>query len=181
MRPVAMCVQVAVLTSVLAACGDAEGAPAPATVTVTVPPDPIGSPVPSRPVESSVPAAVNACALLPHAEAQALAGTRLGKATAGSPANPSCAYTGPATGPLAQVEIYVGDGAKKYYEIDRKLGSTMKRVPGLGDEGHLKVAASTVYFRKAQTWVVIRVVRLEDAAKFVKPLEAQARKVAARL
>jgi hypothetical protein len=123
-------------------------------------------------------AAVKPCEILPKSDAEALAGTPLGDGVEGIPENPQCTYTGPPEGPLAQVEVYIGDGAKKTYDIDRELGE-MAPVAGLADEAYYR--ESKVYFRKATTWVVLALVNLKDPAENRQSLESLAARVAGRL
>lgn len=125
------------------------------------------------------PTMVNSCELLTHEDAETLAGTPLDEGIAGDPGNPLCIYTGPVTGPTAQVEIYVGDGAKKYYDIDVELGHEFWPVPGVGDEAYSE--GLTLFFRVSTTWVSIRLVRLHDWELYTQPLEALAATVADRL
>lgn len=128
---------------------------------------------------TGAPAVIDACGLLPLGDAETLAGTTLDAGVKGSPDMPSCTYTGPPSGPVAQVEIYVGDGAKKFYDIDRELGHRFTPVPGIGDEAFAEENA--VFFRKGVTWVALRLVRLNDPAQNVEPLRAAARLVAGRM
>jgi hypothetical protein len=155
----------------LAACGGSDtpaAAPQPPAATSAVP-APEKSQAPSR-------AALDACALVTKQEAETLAGTPLEDAV---PARESCSYTGPVTGPTAQVEIYVGDGAKKILDIDRDLGHKIKALNGIGDEAHLEDGA--VFVARSGVWVAIRLVRLDDPALYEKRLEDLARTVAGRL
>ena len=121
-------------------------------------------------------AAVDACALVSQQEAQQLAGTALNPPT---PVRETCTYTGPVSGPTAQVEVFVGDGAKKYLDIERTLGHQLRPLAGVGDESYAEDEA--VFIRKSGTWVSVRLVRLNDAAENRKPLEDVARIVAGRL
>lgn len=128
-------------------------------------------------VEPSAAAALpDACKLLTKADAEKLAGTPLEDAV---PVRETCTYTGPVTGPTAQVEVYVGDGAKKMLDIDRDLGHAFTPLAGIGDEAHLEDGA--VFLRKGTVWVAIRLVRLDDPAAFRKPLEDSARVAAGRV
>ncbi|GIG78058.1 hypothetical protein [Planotetraspora kaengkrachanensis] len=162
-----------------AACGASAASPAPtATVTVTVTEEPAAAP--STPDAAAAPAgAVNACELVTHEEAEKLAGTPLNDGIAGDPSTPSCTYTGPTTGPTAQVEVYAGDGAKKILDIDRSLKHKFTEVPGVGDEAHYE--DNMIFFLKSGTWVGIRLVLLTDPAANKKPMEELAAKAAARL
>lgn len=121
-------------------------------------------------------AAVDPCALVSKAEAERLAGTALEDA---KPVRDSCTYSGPVTGPTAQVEVYVGDGAKKYLDIERDLGHELRPLAGVGDEAYASFEA--VFVNRAGRWVTVRLVRLNDPAENRKPLEALARTVAGRL
>ncbi|GII28951.1 hypothetical protein [Planotetraspora mira] len=160
-----------------AACGASAASPAPtATVTVTVTEEPAAAP--STPDAAAAPAgAVVACELVTHEEAEKLAGTPLGDGVAGDPS--SCRYTGPPTGPTAQVEVYAGDGAKKILDIDRSLKHKFTEVPGVGDEAHYE--DNMVFFLKSGTWVGIRLVLLNDPAANRKPMEELAATAAGRL
>ena len=98
------------------------------------------------------------CTVITKKEADALAGIRLQPATR---AEQLCTYPTPTSGTVAQVEIYVGDGAKKYYDIDRTdLGHKFSDPAGVGDEAHLEDGA--IFFRLATTWFAIRLTRLDD-------------------
>lgn len=158
----------------LSGCGGkpsapADSAPAPTTQTPAEPPA----------TGPATPQAIQVCELLPLEDAQVVAGTALAPGTEGPAHSPSCTYTGPASGPLAQVEIYVGDGAKKFLDIDRELNHLFTPVPGIGDEAHEEENA--IFFRKGATWVAVRLVRLNDPAENREPLKAAATKVVGRL
>ena len=121
-------------------------------------------------------AALDPCALVTRQDAEKLAGTPLDPA---KPVRDTCTYTGPVEGPTAQVEVFVGDGAKKYLDIDRDLGHTLRPLPGIGDEAYAEDEA--VFLHKSGRWVSIRLVRLNDPAENRKPFEELARKVADRI
>jgi hypothetical protein len=123
--------------------------------------------------------AVDPCRLVTKEEAEQLAGTRLNAGVLIQGESPSCTYSGRVTGPLAQVEVYVGDGAKKILDIDRELHHTFATVQGIGDEAHEEDGA--IFLRKAGRWVAIRVVLLEDPKLSREPLRRLARTVASRL
>jgi hypothetical protein len=118
----------------------------------------------------------DACGLVSKAEAQKLAGTPLNDAVR---VRDTCSYTAPASGPTAQVEVYVGDGAEKYLDIERELGHEIRPLSGLGDEAHL--SAEAFFIRKAAVWVAVRLVRLNDPEDNQAPLVSLARAVAGRL
>ncbi|MEU5963931.1 hypothetical protein ABZ777_22245 [Micromonospora parva] len=125
-------------------------------------------------------AAVDACTLLTRPEAEKLAGTRLAEpAEPPAPDRSSCTYTGPSTGPTAQVEVYVGDGAKKFLDIDRELGHKLTPITGVGDESYAE--DGTVFVNKGGLWACVRLVRTEDPAVYRKALESAAATVAGRL
>ncbi len=154
-------------------------AAAPITVTETVTAtEPVDSSAGATGVEESagtsgLPAA---CDLVTQTEADALAGTPLDAPNVG---RESCTYTGPVTGPLGQVEVYVGDGAKKFLDIERTLKHELRQLDGIADESYL--GASNSFIRKGSTWVAIQLVRLNDPAENAGPLEALTRTVAGRL
>lgn len=163
------------LPLVLVACG---GKPAPPAA---APPTPTQGASPTQTVEATPPQqAIEVCKLLPREDAEAIAGTPLDPGVEGPAHSPQCNYTGPVTGPVAQVEIYVGDGAKKILDIDRDdLKHPFAAVPGIADEAHEEENA--IFLRKGTTWVAIRLVRLNDPAENRAPLRAAATKVAGRL
>ena len=109
------------------------------------------------------PELVDACAVLPQHEAEAIAQTPLEEGVPGDPAHPSCLYPGPVDGPLAQVEIFIGDGAEKFYEIERTLEHQLVELPGIGDEAYSY--ENTLFARTGATWVALRLVRLNDPAE----------------
>ena len=76
--------------------------------------------------------------------------------------------------------MVVGPGAKKYFEIDKSLG-TRPPLEGLADEAYTYAESYRVYFRKDSTWVVMSLVRLEDHPYYMKTLVSLAHTVAARL
>jgi hypothetical protein len=131
---------------------------------------------PTQPPTATTPAVVDACALVSKVEAEKLVGTPLDEA---KPGHESCMYTGPVTGPTAQVEVYVGDGAKKFLDIERTLRHELHPLAGVGDEAHIEDGA--VFVHRSGRWVAIRFVRLDDPAKYRTRLEDLARAVAGRI
>jgi hypothetical protein len=121
---------------------------------------------------------IDICGLVTHDEAEALVKTPLEAAVA-EPGR--CAYTGPASGPVAQVEVYVGDGAMKFLDIERDAGQVLTPISDLGDEAYAEPEVGSIFFQKSGTWVAIHLVLLNDPAENVQPLEALARNVAARI
>ncbi|GIJ22468.1 hypothetical protein [Micromonospora lutea] len=166
-------VATAAAVAVLSACG---GSADPATA----PPPPVEVAEPTPPTQETEPSTevpqLDACALVPKADAEKLADTPLEDPV---PVRDTCTYSGPASGPLAQVEIYVGDGAKKILDIDRDLDHEFETLAGVGDEAYLEDGA--VFVNAAGVWVAIRLVRLDDPARYRKPLTELARTVAGRL
>ncbi|AXI77929.1 DUF3558 family protein [Peterkaempfera bronchialis] len=126
--------------------------------------------------ESAAPAEVDPCTLVSPQEARKLAGTPLNPATRVAD---TCTYTAPVDGPTAQLEIYVGDGAKKYLDIDRSLEHAFRPLPGVADEAYAEEDA--VFLRRSDRWVAIHLVRLNDPAENRAPMEELARKVADRI
>ncbi|GIF96898.1 DUF3558 family protein [Catellatospora citrea] len=160
----------------LSACGDG-GTPA------AQQPAPPGQDAPAdAPPESaapSAPAAIDPCTVITAAEAAKLAGTKLDEPVSSAPV--SCRWTAPVTGPTAQVEVYVGDGAQKVLDIERTLGHEIVQLSGIGDEAWLDTTACEVFWLQSGQWIAIRLVRLNDAADNLKPLEDLARAAAGRL
>jgi hypothetical protein len=162
---------VALLCAALAGgCGDSGETQKPPTATTTT------TSAASPEVDEPPAALPDPCALITKADAEKLASTPLQEAV---PVRETCSYTGPVSGPTAQVEVYIGDGAKKMLDVDRDLAHTFTPLPGIGDEAHLEDGA--VFFRKGVVWVAIRLVRLDDPAVFRKPLEDAARTAAGRM
>lgn len=162
----------------LAACSRPETGPAAPAV---APPATAASEVAvAAPTEQATaapsPAMTDPCSLVSKQEAEKLAAIALQDGVA-SPV--SCTYTAPATGPTAQVEVYVGDGAKKQLDIDRQLGHKLDPVSGLGDEAFIE--DGWVFFSKSGVWVSIHLVRLDDPAKYRKPMQELAWASASRV
>jgi len=124
---------------------------------------------------------VDACAILPQADAEALIGTKLtDPLTASNSDEATCTYPGDPNGPTAQVEIYVGDGAKQQLDIDKdKLQHTFTQPTGIGDEAWQE--DDMIWARTGTTWVSIRIVSLEDAAQYAEPLQTAMRAALGRL
>ena len=123
---------------------------------------------------------VDPCDVMTIDDAQALAGTPLnpGTSAGAETTTRSCTYTAPATGPTAQVEFYIGPGAKKALDVDRKLNHAFTPVDGLGDEGYVEPGG--IFWRQDGTWYKIALVRL-DAAQRTAALETAAREISSRL
>jgi hypothetical protein len=119
---------------------------------------------------------VDPCQLVGKADAEKLVGTRLDPPVRGQH---SCTYTGPVTGPTAQVEVYVGLGAKKQLDIEHTLGHELHALAGVGDEAW--ISDTGVYLRSGQLWVSVLVVLLEEPSQYAKRLGDVARIAAGRL
>jgi len=109
-------------------------------------------------------------------DAETLAGTALQDAVK---IDQTCTYTAPPTGPTAQVQIFVGDGAKKFLDTDRQLNHTFTQLSGIGDEAWIE--PGVVFVNKSGLWVCIVLVRLDDPAVYRTKFEALARAVAGRM
>jgi hypothetical protein len=170
---------VAAISLALAGCGSSSGhaAPAPGTTPTTQSP----ATTVAATTTSAAPAKLDSCALVTQAKADALIGTKLLAAIHASTSEvDSCTYPGDPNGPTAQVEVYVGAGAKTYYDDDNNvLHHTFTDVPGLGDESHEEDYA--LFFRKGPTWVALRVTSLDDFSTFKARLEALAKDVASQI
>ena len=163
----------ALALAVLVGCGSEKKTPAAAAPTSAEPTAVAPETTAARPVPTPM---LDPCALLPKADAETVAGTPLDSAT---PVRETCTYTGPPTGPTAQVEIFIGDGAKKILDVDRELSHAFTSLSGVGDEAYAEENA--VFFRKGTIWVSLRLVRLNDPQENRAPLETVARMVAARI
>jgi hypothetical protein len=120
--------------------------------------------------------ALDPCELVSKAEAEAVVGTTLDEPT---PGNEACTYIAPPTGPTGQFEVFVGDGAKKFLDIDRQLEHVFEPIAGAGDESYLE--EGTAFVRVGTQWVALRVVRLDDFAVYKQPLSDLAKTVAGRM
>ncbi|MFJ1541280.1 hypothetical protein ACIODS_22270 [Micromonospora chalcea] len=177
-RLIVLALTATVLTAPAGCGGDdppAAGGAAPGVGTPVA--DPTGE-APAEPSAEPVDAAdaPDACTLVPKADAESLAGTPLDEPVV---AGQSCTYTAPTSGPTAQVEAFVGEGAKKYLDIERQLGHEIRELSGVADEALLTYEA--FFLRKGDLWVAVRLVRLNDPQENKAPLERLARTVAGRM
>lgn len=126
-------------------------------------------------------AALNACEVVTQQQAEAILQTKLLEGLHTSNADDdTCTYPGDPTGPTAQFEIFIGAGAKKFYDDDATvLQHPFTDLPGVGDEAHQEDYA--IFFRKGDTWVALRVTSLDDYSKFKPALEALAKDVATKV
>jgi hypothetical protein len=161
----------------LSACGSSSKKPAATTTTET--------PTTAAPAETttttSAPADLNSCELVTKAQADTVMGTTMQEGVHVATADlDSCTYAGDPNGPTAQFEVFVGAGAKKFYDDDNTvLQHTFTDVPGLGDEAHEEDFA--LFFRKGTTWVALRLTSLDDFSVFKTRLEDLAQEVAAQI
>src|SRR5689334_5084436 len=117
------------LTLASSACGSS-AKPAASSATTEPPTTVTTEPATTTTTTPTIP---DACKLVTQAQAEAAIGTKLlaGMQVANSDVN-SCTYPGDPNGPTAQVEVFVGPGAKKYYDDDNTvLHHTFTAVPGL--------------------------------------------------
>lgn len=170
-RQAALCGITAIAIVALAGCGELTGANPQATGDAKVTGAATAKPSAPRDEKS-----VDPCALVTHEEAQQLAGTPLNEAKRSPEV---CTYTAPPSGPTAQVEVFVGTGAKGQLDIDRQLGHQFTTLTGIGDEAYAE--NDFIFFNKSGLWVSIRLVRNTDPAEHRQPLEDLARKAAGRL
>jgi Protein of unknown function (DUF3558) len=155
-------------TALLAGCAAGASTPKDAgdngTVKQSAPP----SKAAAQPLDTSK---FNACTLLPTADAETLVNNKVIAPIVVSTGDvASCTYQGDPNGPLGQVEIYVGDGAKQQLTIDRdNLKHTFTKLTGLGDEAWQE--EGWIWARKGTTWISIRIVVLRDSSLYVTPLQ----------
>lgn len=172
----ALLVLAVLLAAGLSGCAGEEDVAEPPAAVGTGTELPGGEPMQSE--ASTAAPAPQPCSLITHAEAERLAGTPLNEPVE---VRDSCQWSGPVTGPTAQVELYVGDGAKKTLDINRELGHDLVSVTGVGDEAYLDLGDGSVIFRVAESWVALKLVRLNDPEENRKPLTTLAGTVAGRL
>jgi hypothetical protein len=141
----------------LAACGSTASTNAPTTALAT---DALPT-VAAATDDFSLAPPPDACTLLTQEEAETLAHERLDPPVPSGADNSQCMWTAPPTAPgVGQVQINVGDGAKKQYDIDNQvLGHTFKPVPGIGDEAYLEAGA--IFVRKGDLWFSVILVSLQ--------------------
>jgi hypothetical protein len=154
-----------VMSLALAACSGAAPTPTPAP---TPSPTPVATPAPTdRPAATDTPVPTEAalpdpCSLLTQDEADTLGGEKLGPPLPEGNPPTNCVWPTPLTGSVAQVEVGVGDGAKKYLDIDKdSLGHAFTQVSGLGDEAWQE--SDTVFVRTGSLWFSLHLVKLDAA------------------
>jgi hypothetical protein len=170
-----------------AACGSSGGATKTVTVTRTVTNTvtaQAAAPTDTSSSSAAAEAGPDACSLLTQAEADAVASTPLQKPTQAGIISPGvavmCQWIGLTNGPTAELEVYVGDGAAQQLHIDKdNLKHTFTTVPGIGDQ--CLQEDGFIFIQKNDLWVSIHLVRLNDAAANVKPMQTGAAEIAAKL
>jgi hypothetical protein len=164
----------------LSACGGGSSKTAASSTAPTVPATTAQSTTAST-TPTTTAKTLDSCALVTKAQAEALIGTALVTPVHVSTADvDSCTYSGDPNGPTAQVEVFIGAGAKKFYDDDKDvLGHTFTDVPGVGDEAHEE--DYTLFFRKGSTWASLRLTSLDDFSMFKARLEAAAKELASQM
>jgi hypothetical protein len=120
------------------------------------------------------------CKLLTQDEADTLAGEKLGAQLPEGDPPTNCVWPAPLTGHVAQVEVGVGDGAKKFLDIDKDvLGHDFAQVPNLGDEAW--VEDDTVFVRTGDLWFSLHLVGYAGTSEYRPKLEALAQTILGRI
>lgn len=133
-----------------------------------------------EPTASPTPALPDPCSLLTQAEADQLAGLKLRDPLPEGDPPTNCVWPAPLTGSVAQVEVGVGDGAKKFLDTDKDvLQHDFARVPGLGDEAW--VEDDTVFVRVGELWFSLHLVGYAGTSEYRPKLEALAKTIIGRL
>jgi hypothetical protein len=132
------------------------------------------------PTDAPTAALPDPCKLLTQDEADTLAGIKLGSPIAEGDPVTNCVWPTPPTGSVAQVEVGVGDGAKKFLDIDKDiLGHDFAQVPNLGDEAW--VEDDTVFVRVGELWFSLHLVGYAGTPAYRPKLEALAQTIIGRL
>ena len=178
LRLLALALVACVALVAAAGCGGDDDDPAAAGPTTTR--APVASDATADPTTTSaLSGPVDPCTLVTKTNAEAIAVTPLDDGVPIVMETSSCTYSGPVTGPTAQVEVYIGPGAKKYLEVDQSLQHELTPVTGVADEAYLEDFA--IFFRKGDTWAMLRLVRLDDAPPYNERLTNAARDLATKL
>jgi hypothetical protein len=152
---------VAALVGTTAGCSSSSH---PATRSTTRPSAAQASEAPVSPrAPASTPAVAtaipDACTLLTRAEAEAVAGVKLGAGedtkAAGSDNVASCTYNAPTTGPSGSITVFAQLDKPDALTTDQSLGHKFLTVTGVGDQALQEVLPSTIFFRKGKLWVSI--------------------------
>jgi hypothetical protein len=166
-----------VMSVVVAACSSAAATPAPPTpgqteiaeaATATDAPLVTDAPLPDP------------CSLLTQDEADTLAGVKLGAPMPSGDPTSLCVWPTPTTGSVAQVEVGVGDGAKKFLDIDKDtLGHTFTQISGLGDEAWQE--SDTIFVRSGTLWFSLHLVKLDSSPNDQSNMAALAKTILGRI
>jgi hypothetical protein len=120
------------------------------------------------------------CTLVTQDEADKLAGVKLGAALPSGVPPTNCVWPTPTTGSVAQVEVGVGDGAKKFLDIDKDtLGHAFTQVSGLGDEAWQE--SDTIFVRTGTLWFSLHLVKLDGAPDDQANMAALAKTILGRI
>jgi hypothetical protein len=120
------------------------------------------------------------CKLLTQAEADKLAGEKLGAALPEGIPPTNCVWPTPPSGSVAQVEVAVGDGVKKFLDIDKDtLSHTFKQVSGLGDEAWQE--SDTIFVRTGSLWFSLHLIKLDSAPDDQANMAALAKTILGRI
>jgi hypothetical protein len=115
-----------------------------------------------------------ACTLLTQEEAEKLADADLDAAQ--EVTDDFCEWDNPPEGSVAQVQVFIGDGAAKTLELDREK---VTPVAGLGDEAYEE--EGYIFARKGAVWIEVHLVRLAEWEPFWQPMRDAAAAVLARI
>ena len=170
-----------VASLVAAACSGAAATSAPPTQA----PKPSGTTVAEAATVTDTPLVTDAplpdpCTLLTQDEADTLAGVKLGAPLPEGDPPTNCVWPTPLTGSVAQVEVGVGDGAKKFLDIDKDtLGHDFTQVSGIGDEAWQE--SDTIFVRTGTLWFSLHLVKLDSAPNDLSNTAALAKTILGRI
>ena len=138
--------------------------------------------VPTSSAPASLQGLPDACRLLSQAEAEAMAGAKLGPGSdtpARDPAtdDASCTYNSPPTGTSASVSVFVQVARPHALDVDKSLNHKFRTVPGIGDQTLEEPENASIFIHKGQLWVFLN----SSFGATPKAMEIAAAKVAARL
>jgi hypothetical protein len=169
-----------VMSVVVAACSGAAATPAP-----TQAPAATDTAIADAATAMDTPLATDApppdpCRLLTQDEADTLAGVKLGAPMPSGDPTTLCVWPTPTTGSVAQVEVGVGDGAKKFLDIDKDtLGHAFTQVAGLGDEAWQE--SDTIFVRTGTLWFSLHLVKLDSDPNDESNMAALAKTILGRI
>lgn len=158
--------------------------PAPADIGAAF--DALGEPVAADAATGAIDVAtLDPCTLVTQEEAERIVRIALDQPRSHNlgTERPVCTYPGFAAGPVAKVDVLLGDAAQMLLATDRRLNERTPEVfvpiEDLGDEAYRR--RSNVYFRKGDVWIVVAAVRLIEESLLHEPLVDAARAAAERL